>query len=84
MHIDGFVVVPPLSTWDEKDRETIIPRMSYKTFALTATEAWARHAQVQPREDDFSRRVQAWHDNGYRLRNATLIIKDTANDDGEV
>ena len=84
MHIDGFVVVPPLSTWDEKDRETIIPRMSYKTFALTATEAWARHAQIQPREDDFSSKVQAWHDHGYRLRNATLIIKDTANDDGEV
>jgi hypothetical protein len=75
MHIDGFVIIPPLNPWDEKNRDVIIPAMSYNTFALTATEAWARHAQVQPREDDFSRRVQAWHDHGYRLKEATLTIK---------
>jgi hypothetical protein len=82
MHIDGFVIVPPLNTWDEKDRETIIPRMSYKTFALTATEAWARHTQIQPSDDDFSKIVQTWHDHGYRLREATMLIKEYLDGDG--
>jgi hypothetical protein len=76
MHIDGFVIVPPLNPWDKNNKD-IVPHMSYDTFGLTATEAWARHAQAQPSEDDFSRRVQAWHDKGYRLREATLTIKES-------
>ena len=76
MNIDGFVIVPPLNPWDEKDRDNIIPRMSYKTFDLTATIAWSKHIQCQPSDNDFSRKVQSWHDNGYRLREATLTIKD--------
>ena len=76
VNIDGFVIVPPLNPWDEKDRDNIIPRMSYNTFSLTATEAWARHVQCQPSDTDFSWKVQRWHDKGYRLRDATLTIKE--------
>jgi len=84
MHIDGFVIIPPVNPWDEKNRESIIPINSYNSFSLTPTEAWARHAQIQPSDDDFSRKVQAWHDRGYRIRDATLLIKEYFDAEGNM
>jgi len=81
VNIDGFVIVPPLNPWVEKDRDSIIPRMSYHTFDLTATLAWAKHIQCQPSEIDFSWKVQKWHDLGYRLRDATLTVKEERQSD---
>lgn len=81
VNIDGFVIVPPLNPWDEKYRDIIIPRMSYHTFDLTATLAWAKHIQCQPSVSDFSWKVQKWHDLGYRLRDATLTVKEERQND---
>lgn len=79
MKLDGFVIVPPLSPWDEKHEDEIIPDMSYHNFGKTATEAWLRHMQTK-NDLDFSRKVQYWHDRGYRLKRATLTIQ-MENDD---
>ena len=62
----GFVVKPPVSkaaSWG----------MSYQTFGLTTMEAWVRHCQSTYDDPDISRKIQDWHDRGYRIRNATLI-----------
>jgi hypothetical protein len=47
---------------------------SYSTFGLTAYEAWVRYCGTQHDDKDISRKIQAWHDRGYRLREATLTI----------
>lgn len=76
MKIDGYVIVRPVNPWDEDKKDFIIPRMAYSTFGLTPTEAWARHIGSNHATDpDFSIKVQRWHDNGYRLKRATLEIQ---------
>lgn len=47
---------------------------AYSTFGLTAYEAWLRYCGSQHDDKDISRKIQAWHDRGYRLREATLTI----------
>jgi hypothetical protein len=47
---------------------------SYSTFGLTAYEAWVRYYGTQHDDKDISRKIQAWHDRGYRVREATLTI----------
>lgn len=74
--IDGFVIVDPISPWDEKNKELIWTGLGHKTFSLTASGAWMRHSGM-PVYD--SMKVNRWIDGGYRLKKATLIIED--NDD---
>jgi hypothetical protein len=75
LYLDGYVIVPPLSPWDEKNKDKIIPDMSCHTFGKTATEAWSRQSHTSPMDIDFSTKVQTWHDKGYRLKKAKLTIE---------
>ena len=72
--LDGYVIVPPLSPWDEKNAQFIIPEMSYGSLGKTATEAWMKHCNVSVEDINFSTKVQKWHDRGYRLKKAKLTI----------
>jgi len=72
--LDGYVIVPPLNSWDEKQADKIIPEMSYNTFSTQASNAWALRCGILTTHEDFSKRVQAWHDRGYRLKRAKLTI----------
>jgi hypothetical protein len=71
-YINGYVIKPPVSAaawW----------HMSYRTFGLTEYETWANHCHVHNSEmyynhPDISKEIQAWHDRGYRLREATPTI----------
>ncbi len=74
MKLEGYVIVMPLSPWDEKNKDKIIPHMSYSTFALTPAQAWAIQTQRSIRDIDFSIMVQRYHDKGYRVKKATLEI----------
>jgi len=63
--IKGFVIVPPgENAW----------QLGYWTFAPTAGEAWYRKLGHEVADIERPRRIQAWHDRGHRLREATLII----------
>jgi len=75
--IKGFVIVPPLNAWDDKDK--VIPSMSYRTFGLTAPEAWSKHTHRMIDDYEFSIHVQRWHDRGYRVKEATLTIENDDN-----
>lgn len=73
----GFVIVPPISPWDEKHRDEIELDNAMRTFGRTPAEAWRIHVRAGLDGIDngeFSRRVQHWHDRGYRVREATLIL----------
>jgi len=74
--LDGYVIVPPLSKWEVQHADKIIPEMSYNTFDNTTAGAWEKHTNTFRNDHDFSKRVQAWHDRGYRLKKATLTIHD--------
>lgn len=74
--VEGFVIVPPLSPWDEMHRNEIWGHMGPPGFGRTEAEAWRRH--MGPRHDppgEFARKVQHWHDNGYRVKRATMEIE---------
>jgi hypothetical protein len=73
MNIEGFVIVPPLNTWDEPEK--VIAAMSYMTFGLSKTEAWIKLTGKTTDDPDFSIFVQRWHDKGYRLKEASMSIK---------
>lgn len=63
--IKGFVIVPPGdAAW----------KLGYWTFAPTASEAWYRKLGYEVHDIERPHRIQAWHDKGYRLREATLTI----------
>lgn len=63
-HVKGFVIVCPHTKGE----------YAYATFGLTAYEAWLRYCCMQHDDPDVSRKIQAWHDRGYRVREATLTI----------
>lgn len=72
--VSGYVVIPPLNEWERPHADKIIPEMSMSTFDPTAAVAWAKKAQTPISDPDYSRRVAAWFDNGYRLKEAMLTI----------
>jgi len=65
--IKGFVIVPPgENSW----------KLGYWTFAPTAGEAWFRKIGYEVHDFERPRMIQAWHNKGHRLREATLIIHE--------
>lgn len=78
IEIEGFVIIPPLSKWDDKHKEEIIGSLAYHSFGKTAAEAWKRYIHPTQYQDDndFSIKVQRWHDLGYRVKQARLIINE--------
>ena len=64
MTIKGFVIQCPHTNG----------YYAYQTFGITTYEAWVRHCHTDYADPDISRKIQAWHDRGYRLREATLTI----------
>ena len=83
--LEGWVIVPPLSAWDVKHKGEIWPHSSYGSFGKTSAEAWRRHIgrpdDPQLRETgEMSRRIQFWHDRGYRAKRSTLVIREDGDD----
>ena len=75
IEIEGFVIVPPLSKWDEKHKDKIIASLSHCSFGTTTIEAWKRLIHPSNYEyEDFSIIVQRWHDKGWRPVKAKLEI----------
>lgn len=75
--LKGYVIVPPISPWDEKHRDAIQLDHAKQTFDTTPGETWSLQCRrgldiIDPIE--MSTRVQYWHDRGYRIRDATLTI----------
>lgn len=70
----GYVIIPPISTWDEKHRDAIIPEMSYSTFGKTPTEAWVKMLRTVYSDADLSVKIQRAFDKGYRLKKAKMIV----------
>ncbi len=77
--IDGYVIVGPISPWDEKYRDQIIADTAFQSFAKSPYEAWMRHlggyrADIDKMEQ--SRRIRFYFDRGYRLKKAKMEIED--------
>jgi hypothetical protein len=65
LEIKGYVIVPPGDA---------AYALGYWTFAPTASEAWYRKLGHEVPDIERPYRIQAWHDRGHRLREATLTI----------
>lgn len=74
MKLDGFVIVPPLSAWDEKYKDKIWLDMAYHSFGKTESEAWNLYTGYRSDDIDRSIKIQKWHDKGYRVKKARLEI----------
>lgn len=74
--VDGFVIVPPINPWDEKNKDKIWIDMGYSSFGKNAVEAWLRFTGYPVDDPDWSRKIQHWHDRGYRLKKAAMVIYD--------
>jgi len=71
-HIKGFVIYCPHTKG----------YYAHHTFGVTSMESWIRQCRSTYDDKDISRKIQAWHDRGYRLREATLTIH-TGDDENE-
>lgn len=71
--IDGFVIVSPKS--DFWDQDEVIKHFEYKSFGTTEVGAWRRHIGPNHPAHELSTIIQRWHDKGYRVREAQMIIK---------
>ncbi len=79
MPYEGYAIVPPISPWDEKHREAIEMDTAKRTIGGTPGEAWSiyvRRGLDSIDETEMTRRVQHWHDRGYRLRKVRLEFID--------
>ena len=82
MKIDGYVIAPPVSPWD--DPAKVIPYMSHSTFGITPLESWMKHIRHKDYDRDTTKPlIQRWFDRGYRLRKATLIIGGESNENNQ-
>lgn len=81
MTLEGYMVVPPVSSWDKNKKLDIWLDMGYTNFGKTPAEAWRRFIGPYSMEDvedrsAFGRKVQFWFDRGYRIKKATIGIYD--------
>jgi len=81
IEVQGYVIVPPSSPFRTlEENRLIVADLSYSSFGKTVVEAWHRHMGAPFGEErhvgEFSRKVQFWHDRGYRVREAKMIIED--------
>jgi hypothetical protein len=75
MTLDGFVIVQPLSPWDEEHRDQIIPERAFASFGRTEFEAWSRFLGPDKAWSDARPvLIQRWHDKGYRVHEAKMEI----------
>jgi hypothetical protein len=77
MAFEGYAIIPPVSPWDEKHRQEIEMDLARRTIGATPGEAWAiqcRRGLDAIDSQEMSRRVQHWHDRGYRLTKVRLEI----------
>ena len=74
MKMDGYVVVPTVNQWNNK--EAVWLGMGYSSFGKTPIEAWSNFTGYTYDDPDRSIKIQRWHDRGYRLKKATLEIID--------
>lgn len=80
MATEFYCIVPPMSPWDEKHRAEIELDLARRTIGETAAESW--RILVRAGIDgidhmEFSRRVQHWHDRGYRVRRIAVELLPT-------
>jgi len=74
---EGYAIVPPISPWYEPHRAQIEVDNAHRTIGRTPGEAWRRHCRMDTLDTgELSRRIQHWHDRGYRVRRITLEVKD--------
>ena len=75
--LNGYAIVPPVSPWDRKHADAIRLDNAIGTFGRTESEAWSRMVRAGIDRIDMgerARRIQHWHDRGYRVVPATLTI----------
>lgn len=73
----GFAIIPPVSPWDEKHKEAIQMDNARRTIGATEAEAWAIHCRFGLDSvplSEQSRRIQHWHDRGYRVAPVRIEI----------
>lgn len=74
----GYAIVPPISPWDEPHRNAIELDVAKRTVGHTPAEAWRLHCRAGLDGLDageLSRRIQFWHDRGYRVVPIKLSIE---------
>lgn len=77
MATEFYCIVPPIRPWDEKHRDAIELDLARRTIGATAAESWRIHVRAGIDSIDhgeFSRRVQHWHDRGYRVRKIAVEV----------
>lgn len=74
--VEGFVIVGPVSPWDELHREAIESWTATSCFGTTEVDTWRKFVGKTVKPDDFGERVQFWYDRGYRIRKATLAFEE--------
>lgn len=77
IRVSGYVILPPLSDWDRKNKQPIWAHAGPPSFGTTPVEAWKRYIHPSQYEHiDFSVLVQRLHDRGYRVKEAVIEIND--------
>lgn len=81
-----YAIVPPISPWDEKNREAIIADMAPSTMSRTKRGAWMRHVRAPNPADqgEVARRIQHWHDRGYRIAAFDVAFVAEPDEDAEL
>ena len=73
MKIKGYVICQPIETWGDKTKSKWLAKPY--TFSQTPPEAWIRWINIPYGHDDWDRRLQAWVNKGYCVKEAEMDVK---------
>jgi hypothetical protein len=73
MKIKGYVMCQPINTWGDETKPEWLPK-TY-TFSSTPLECWIRWINIPYGDGEWDRKIQAWIDRGYCIKNAEMEIK---------
>ncbi len=73
---EGFVVLPPLMSWEAKDKDKIYADMAMSSFARTAELAWQKFVGFSALRTEAPTLIRRWHDRGYRVAKVAVTIEE--------
>ena len=75
---EGYAIIPPVESWDEKHRAEIEITYARSTLAETPAKAWEKHVTYRGQKQldalEITRQTQLYHDCGYRVTRVRLQI----------
>ena len=71
----GYIILPPLNPWEEKDKALIYRDMAMGTFARSPELSWRKFIGYDVEQKEVAIKIQRYHDKGYRITKVSVEVE---------